>query len=155
MTLSHPGAMRASRSIVTVGEGADNIAQAVLEDEPVPLIAQSIANGAIVDKDQYPGEVGKVSPKAFLCGCNHSKAMRGQGQRWNWVAAIVVPDPPPLQLDDIVCTVKNLRPLKGGIGTLLRGIILNLINQDFAWTHWSRRCDWGGRGCWRGRWAGC
>ena len=79
MTFSHTWARRRYKSIITIGEGIDDLAATVLKDEPVSIIAQTVAYGAIKE-DYGASEVREVGIK-ISGGCNYGKAIRGQCQR--------------------------------------------------------------------------
>ena len=78
VAFSHIQAWRQHNSvIVTVGDGIDNSFHAILEDEAVPVIAQSVANAAIVYEDYGAVKIGEAGVKV-LRGSDHRESLWGQ-----------------------------------------------------------------------------
>ena len=69
--------MGALRTIATIRKGVDDVSCAVLKDEAVSVIAQSIANAAILYKDYAAIEVGEIDVKV-LCPSDHRKTTSRQ-----------------------------------------------------------------------------
>jgi len=76
MAFSHIQAWRQHNSvIVTVGHSVNNSFRAVLKDEAVPVIAQSVTNAAIVYEDYGAIEVREAGVKVLRSG-DHRESLR-------------------------------------------------------------------------------
>ena len=112
MAFGHIQAWRQYNSvIVTVGDGIDNTFRAVLKDEAIPVIVQPITNAAIVYEDYGAIKVREAGVKV-LRGGDHRESLCGQGQRGDWVAAIVIANAPAFKLNGLIGAVKKLHPFE-------------------------------------------
>lgn len=72
--------MKDLRAIAAIGEGINNSSRAVLKDEAVSIVVQTIADAAILYENYAAIGAREVFPKAFLRSGDHRKTIWGQGQ---------------------------------------------------------------------------